>query len=591
MAGTQGSSYSSPDTAAAANKTTTSNLNKGLNPSGSSKTSSGYGSKPASSSVNAAAANAARMAAERAASTAASQRTSTSQGGYGPSRPASANVNAAAARASMMNNQRSAGITQSYGGKGDAFGANQTVSKGINMSAGDMLAGGYGAYNNPSAGLAMAARPNTSVYGKGTNLSSGDLLAGGYRSYQQPPSMQSTPQTAGGGWNDLAGLQAAVAGMNPTFGNIVSGTLRSPLGKVTSNGEIGGANWEQTMMNGGYGPTPSQIASIDYGQTPLAKDMSRVPSIAEIAKPENYNWGGPPNIAALNANAMNQAFNVNSMPKVAMEGGIPGGISPDSVPSLPNYASPVSIAAREPQGYSAPTQTFAQNLVSRGFTGGTAPQPTQTAMNSPMAGQGASFRSPASASQYNRAMGGLLGGGNQVASASPASSNDPLEHPLYSGGSTPRQKVGGYLEQKFEKIANPVQKAGDYVNGLLGGSGYNDLYGRPGMTDPNARDQLNNLAEKTGTTKSKATAEQIKQAVEDGKADPEYKALSAEKKQLIAKYVREGMTYAEAKAKALGGTTGGGTGTGTGGTVTRPAVYYPQYYSTWAGLPSGQRYG
>lgn len=612
MAGTQGSSYSSPDKAAAGNARTTSNLRSGLNASGSSKTNSGYGSRPASSSVNAAAANAARTAAERAASTAASQRTATSQGGYGPSRPASANVNAAAARASMMNNQRAAGLTQSYGGKGDAFGANQTVSKGINMSAGDMLAGGYGAYNNPSAGLAMAARPNTSVYGKGTNLSSGDLLAGGYRSYQQPPSMQSTPQTAGGGWNDLAGLQAAVAGMNPTFGNIVSGTLRSPLGKVTSNGEIGGANWEQTMMNGGYGPTPSQIASIDYGQTPLAKDMSRVPSIAEIAKPENYNWGGPPNLAALNANGMNQAFNVNSMPKVAMEGGIPGGISPDSVPNLPNYASPVSVANREPSPYDSPTQFAGYQNPARAFP--SRPAPTQTAMNSPMAGQGVSFsdnRYSMPAAGYNQEIvralanqravnAGLLGNAGtdtfgkyapgQVAEA-PASAADPsvtTDYGLYDQTPTLGQQLKAGAINYLDKKTAPIKSGGDLVNGLLGGTSQNNPnWQAPG--NPNARDQLNNLAEKTGTTKTKATAEQIKQAVEDGKADPEYKTLSAEKKQLIAKYVREGMTYAEAKAKALGGTTGGGTG--TGGTVTRPAVYYPQYYSTWAGLPSGQRYG
>ena len=564
MSGTQGSSYSSSKAAAAGNKATTQNLQKGLNASGSSKVSSGLGNKPASSSVNAAAANAARQAAARAATAASSQRTATS--GYGASRPASANVNAAAARASMMNNQRQAGVTQSYGqGKGDMYGANQTVAKGTNLSAGDMLAGGYMNYKNPSAGLAMAARPNTTVYSKGINQSAADLLQGGYGQYRQAPSMQSTPQTAVGGWNDLAGLQKAVAGMNPSFGSMVAG--------------------DQRQIYGGGIPADAQnpsFATDNYVKNwPVAKDMARVPSepsIADVAKPENYNWGGPPNLAALNANGMNQAYNVNSMPKVAMEGGIPGGISPDSVPNLPNYASPVSVANREPSPYDAQQQVAGYQNPARAFPSRPAAAPTQTAMNSPMAGNGQTFRSPESAAQYNRAMTGLLSGPMQVAEA-PAGASDPsatTDYGLYDQPSTPQQKVGGYLEKKFEKVASPVQKAGDYVNGLLGGSGYNDLYGRPGATDPNARDPLNNLPPK----------DQVKAVTEAGKAsqDPEFKALSDGDKSKVLELIKTGMTLKDALKAIKTGTTGGGAQT-----ASQP-LYYPQYNSTWAGLPSGQRY-
>lgn len=579
MAGTQGSSYSSSSKAAAGNKATTQNLQKGLNASGSAKTSSGLGNRPASSSVNAAAAAAARTAAARAA-TASTQRTqaNSSVGGYGRSSPASASVNAAAARAAMMNNQRQAGVTQSYGGKGDAFGANQTVSKGVNVSPGDMLAGGYGAYKNPVAGIAMAARPNVTVANKGVNLSSGDLLAGGYGQYRQAPSMQSTPQTAAGGWNDLAGLQRAVAGMNPSLGNIVAGTLRSPLGTVTTNGEIGGANWQQSMMNGGYGPVPSQIASINYGQTPFVKDISRVPqggTTAVASAPQNYNWNGSPNIAAANAAGLNQPFNVNVGPKVAMEGGIPGAISPDSVPSLPNYGPSVSVANREPSPYDAQTQVAGYQNPGRAFPSrSVAPQ---TASISPMAGNGQTFRSPASAAQYNRAMTGLLGGATQVAEA-PASASDPgatSDYGLYDQPSTPQQKVGGYLEQKFEKIANPLQKAGAAVNGLFGGSGYNDLYGRQGMTNSNARDELNNLPPK----------ERERVVTEAGKAseDPEFRALSDADKSKVLELIKTGMSLADAlKAIKTGTTTT---------PITRPTYRYPQYYTDWAGLPSGQTYG
>ena len=575
MSGTQGSSYSSSKAAAAGNKATTQNLQKGLNASGSSKVSSGLGNKPASSSVNAAAANAARQAAARAA-TSASQRTATS--GYGASRPASANVNAAAARASMMNNQRQAGVTQSYGqGKGDMYGANQTVSKGTNLSAGDMLTGGYMNYKNPSAGLAMAARPNTTVYSKGINQSAADLLQGGYGQYRQAPSMQSTPQTAVGGWNDLAGLQRAVAGMNPSFGSMVAG--------------------DQRQIYGGGIPADAQnpsFATDNYVKNwPIAKDMARVPSepsIADVAKPENYNWGGPPNLAALNANGMNQAFNVNSMPKVAMEGGIPGGISPDSVPSLPNYASPVSVANREPSPYDAQQQVAGYQNPARAFPSRPAAAPTQTAMNSPMAGQGISFsnnRYSMPAAGYNQEIvralanqravsAGLLGNAGtdtfgkyapgQVAEA-PASSADPNATTDY----------GIYDQQptRFQKFKASVEKKGDWVNGLLGGTSQN----QPGWTpsgNPNARDPLNNLPPK----------EREKVVTEAGKAatDPEFKALSDGDKTKVLELIKTGMTLKDALKAIKTGTTGGGTQT-----ASQP-LYYPQYYSQWAGLPSGQRY-
>ena len=48
--------------------------------------------------------------------------------------------------------------------------------------------------------------------------------------------------------------------------------------------------------------------------------------------------------------------------------------------------------------------------------------------------------------------------------------------------------------------------------------------------------------------------------------------------------IKTGMTLKDALKAIKTPATGGGTQT-----ASKP-VYYPQYYSTWAGLPSGQRY-
>ncbi len=625
MAGTQGSSYSSSDKAAAANRATTSNLKSGLNASGSSKTNSGYGNTAARASVNAAAASAARMAAERAAATrsyssAASRNMSSgagaSLGGFGSMRQVAERI--AADRSPSSN----------AAAKSDLPGIGQSFGRGTNYSAADYTMAGYGAYKNPNAtqritdgqGRTIASlaapRQNITTVQKGVNLSPADMLAGGYGQYQRAPSAQSTPQTATGGWNDLANIQRTLGQFQPSFGGIVSGLSRSPFAaKVagTPGGEIGSVNLgpngipEQQLMNAGYGPAPSQIARVDYGQTPIAKDISRVPSMESptmtaaagyqgynplssvstpqtaAASPPGYNWNGSPNVAAANAAAMNQPMNVNYEQKVAMQG-IPGAPSLDSVPNLPNYASPVSVAAREPEGYTSPnaatTEVAGYQNPARAYPSISRPAPPQSAMVSPMAGQGQTFRSPASAAQYNQAMGGLLAAANnQVASASPAASDDPgaIEgNPLYDGDSTPQQKLNAALETRFERIADPALKAGEYVNGLLGGSPYNDLYGRPGMTDPNVRDQMNNLAEK-GADKT------------SGRTD--MRGLSEEQRDKVREYMKQGMSRKEAIKKVKAEAGGSGSGTGTGGGTQTASLYYPQYYSAWAGLPSGQKYG
>lgn len=550
MAGTQGSSYGSSGAAAAGNRQVTSNLRSGLNASGSSRTNSGYGNTSARSSVNAAAANAARMAAERATSSA-SQRTATSQGGYGPSRPASANVNAAAARASMMNNQRSAGITQSAPGRGDAFGANQTVSRGVNQSAADYMAQGYGAYKNPNATQSIqngfgskiaslaAPKQNIQTVNKGINQSAADLLAAGYGKYQSPPSMQSTPVAAQNGWNALGGLQQAVSKMNPNLGQIVAGDPLSSFKPVSSAGEIG--SLVRPMLGGAdYGAQMAQAALSNFAPS-VPKDLSRIAQAPDIPVTESY-WA---NKQQLPGNAY-----------ASIQGG-PQAPSINDVPSLPNYAPPVSVAAREPRPYDSPTQQTASLL-------------------SPMAGQGATFRNPTSAKQYNAAMGGLLSAqNNPPASAQPARGNDPLvaSNDLYDGESTLQQKINGSLETRFEKIASPAQKIGDKINGLLGGSGYNDLYGNKSQGNQNARDALNSEAEKSRHVQNEA---QI------ASKSPEFRSLSAADQKTVMAYIEQGLTLAEAIAKLKSGSA-----TAQNTAIPRPTVRYPEYYSKWANLPTG----
>lgn len=523
-------------------------------------------------------------------SNSAASRNMSSGGGYGASRPASANVNAAAARAAMSANQRSAGITQSAPGKGNLYGANQVVSKGVNLSAGDYLRAGYGEYKNPTARVAMAARPNTTVAKKGVNLSAGDLLSGGYGQYRQAPSAQSTPQTAANGWSDLAGIQRVLSQSAPTVASIVAGDPRQRYSIGGYQGEISDYATRDIMGQDAIGNTLSAALS----RAEIKKDITdRVPSKAQPTAVAGYqnparafparNVSAPVQVASYQNPARAfparpQPQESNYMPKTALPASLYAnlqkppsvGRAPVTVADVPHLPfqdvkkginlSPADMLAG---GYGSYQQAPA--------FGDSMPAGNMTAsLQSPMAGQSATFRSPASAAQYNAAMGGLLSAANQVAGVSPASSvaSSYTGNGLYDGDSTPTQKVAGWAETKFEKIANPAKKAGEWLNGLLGGSGYNDLYGRSGMTNPNARDPLNTEADKfrqPGESDA-ITSEQIN-------------SLSAPQKAEFDRLVASGMSRTEAYYRALGYTAP---------TTQQPkTIAYPEYYSKWAGLPTG----
>jgi hypothetical protein len=455
---------------------------------------------------------------------AAASRNMSSGGGYGVGRPASANVNAAAARAAMSANQRSAGTAQSAAGKGNLYGANQVVSKGVTQSAGDYMRAGYGDYKNLIARVAMAARPNTTVAKKGVNMSAADLLSGGYGQYRQAPSAQSTPQTAAGGWRDLAGIQRMVSQSMPTIASIVAGDPR------------------QRYSIGGYQGEISDYATKDIrGQDAIGNTLSAALSRAEIKKDIT-----------------------DRVPSKAQPTAVAGYQNPARAFPARNVSAPVQVAS-----YQNPARAFPAR-----------PQPQESnympsgsmtaSLQSPMSGQSATFRSPSSAAQYNTAMGGLLSDRNQTAIASPAGSDTPADMSggLYDGDSTPAQKVAGWAETKFEKIADPTKKAGEWLNGLLGGSEYNDLYGRTGMTNPNARDPLN-----TEAVKDDRNVEQ------DAITNEQINSLSAPQKAEFDRLVASGMSRTEAYYRALGYTSPA--------TQQPKTIAYPEYYSKWAGLPTG----
>jgi hypothetical protein len=399
---------------------------------------------------------------------AAASRNMSSGGGYGVGRPASANVNAAAARAAMSANQRSAGTAQSAAGKGNLYGANQVVSKGVTQSAGDYMRAGYGDYKNLIARVAMAARPNTTVAKKGVNMSAADLLSGGYGQYRQAPSAQSTPQTAAGGWRDLAGIQRMVSQSMPTIASIVAGDPRQRYSIGGYQGEISDYATKDIMGQDAIGNTLSAALS----RAEIKKDITdRVPSKAQptaVAGYQNPARAFP---------ARPQPQESNYMPKTALPASLYANLQkPPSVgrapvtvadvPQLPfqdvqkgiNLSSADMLAG----GYGAYQQApaFGDSMPSGSMT---------ASLQSPMSGQSATFRSPSSAAQYNTAMGGLLSDRNQTAIASPASDAPAdMSGGLYDGDSTPAQKVAGWAETKFEKIADPTKKAGEWLNGLLG---------------------------------------------------------------------------------------------------------------------------
>jgi len=530
MAGTQGSSYSSSTKAAAANKTVTANLAANKNASGSVKT---VTSKP-SSSVNAAAAAAAAKAALSAKSSS-GKAMGAALGSFGGGSGLNGNTSNQAAKTSLPSRQAT----------------NQIAQKGINQSAADYMAQGYGAYKNPNATQSIqngfgskiaslaAPKQNIQTVSKGINQSAADLLAAGYGKYQSPPSMQSTPVAAQNGWNALGGLQQAVSKMNPNLGQIVAGDPLSSFKPVSSAGEIG--SLVRPMLGGAdYGAQMAQAALSNFAPS-VPKDLSRIAQAPDIPVTESY-WA---NKQQLPGNAY-----------ASIQGG-PQAPSINDVPSLPNYAPPVSVAAREPRPYDSPTQQTASLL-------------------SPMAGQGATFRNPTSAKQYNAAMGGLLSAqNNPPASVQPARGNDPLvaSNDLYDGESTLQQKINGSLETRFEKIASPAQKIGDKINGLLGGSGYNDLYGNKSQGNQNARDALNSEAEKSRHVQNEA---QI------ASKSPEFRSLSAADQKTVMAYIEQGLTLAEAIAKLKSGSA-----TAQNTAIPRPTVRYPEYYSKWANLPTG----
>lgn len=417
-------------------------------------------------------------------------RTETSQSGYSRN-----TVNAAAANASRMAAMREAGITQSAPGRSDFNGANQTFGRGVNLSSGDLLRGGYGAYQQSSG------RPS--------------------------------------GLAALGGLQAATSRMNPSVSSIVAGDNQARFGNVTTNGEIG------SMMG------PAGEATFNRAMLAMApaqpKDQSRVPSVSSPTQTAAAGYRSYDPVAELNrptavappsyANPARAYPSRPTAPQVASYQN-PSRAFPQrdvtpyerpitvaDVPQLPGGASTVSkgmnpsmgdfdmtALTREPSpydpqmpqvaGYQNPARAFpsrtpapsnspirsafANDLVSRGFTGGMSPE-------TPAPGLSSLPSSPNAAAQRAWNLAAARSG------TQPASSQETADNSIYGDAPqdpTTKDRIAFALQNRMQKYAAPFQKAGDFVNKALGGSDYNDLYGRPGMPSQNTRDPMNGNSEK-----------------------------------------------------------------------------------------------
>lgn len=143
--------------------------------------------------------------------------------------------------------------------------------------------------------------------------------------------------------------------------------------------------------------------------------------------------------------------------------------------------------------------------------------------------------------------------------------------------------MGGYISGGFKSAGNsltgklntataPMAKYGNQINAMLGGS-------------PDGGAGLNMQGAGIGRDLTSTEADQVQPDadMEAAYQSPEFNALTPEKQSEVMTYIRQGYSYDEAMAKAKGA-AGGNTG---GGNQQPKTIAYPEYYSKWAGLPTG----
>lgn len=408
--------------------------------------------------------------------------------------------NAAAANANRMTAALRAGTTISGSGKSNLFGADQTFSKGV-------------------------------------NLSSGDLIKGGYRNYQQPPAARPA------GFGPLSGIQMATARMNPSISSLVAGDPQAVYG-----GGIPADAQNPTFATENYVK--------DYPTPRAPKDQARVPSVNSPTRlaaagyrdydpMSSITTGNGPTPVATNPPrsfparpAVPQVASYDPLSSIQRPAERP--VTVADVPQLPGGASTVrpgvnpsmadfdmTALTREPQPYdprgpqvaaaqnpprvfpgrptAAPTRTtFTQSLLDKGFTGeglspaGGTPAPASSAPRIALA-------SPNAAAQraWNIQRARDAAPPQQVVDGSLYGEGPAFDNTIYGDAPQNRtkiQRMADALTGGIKKKTAGIEKWGNRINAALGGSpnGGTPMPTPPGessrtMADSNIPERLQSL--------------------------------------------------------------------------------------------------
>lgn len=450
-------------------------------------------------------------------------------------------VNAAAANANRIASLNQAGPTQTGGGKGNFGGNPSPIQRGLAaLGMGSPLPSMTGATAKPN-GLAAydklrnmvtpyKASPAAIVAGGATPAMSGDFS----KTWGFTPEMYQNPATNAVSMLDGGGLygypkapkdQARVpqATSQPTrVSNALTGARDyDPVANFNSGGVSRPVSTAETTARAFSPP----LAGNGIPGDPSA---NRQPVIGEVNPADITGRKAPVKLSdvppvPVRGQTVRPGINYSSADMAQIYGqyqnpgpGAVAGVPVRDTPNYPRLASDPTIKGRS----LAPRTIPASSALA-------------IAQRWPEVGAGTT----ANLQEYRPQIGG-------VTMASPAAGNTPLGTPddLYMGDSTVGQKLAAKTLDYLDKRTAPIRKGGEWVNTMLGGSPYNDLYGRPGMETDYLRNQHN----------SNASNEQ---------------AARLRRKRI---------------ADALTG-NGNGTGTGTGGNTTLPPWF------RWNQWPVGPR--
>lgn len=582
MSGTQGSSYSSGAKAAEANKKTTSNIKSGKNASGSTKTTAKTTSSSGNKSVNPAAAAAAKTLATKTAKA--------NYGAYGNPNATSQGVRQASGMGGSTNRNSSFSNPTSASGKGNYGLVNSAPGKGNLPSSGGGLLSSIG-----SGASSVLDSAKKGLLGLATSYgvpTFGSVPTNGILSAPKPQNGVAPYQSLG----------YMTAQSKPSINSIVAGDKPQQYAMGGMPGEIGSLQQKDILGRDGVG----EIVNAMLGRATIPKAYAdRVPSASNgISVAAREPIGYDPTSARYDQQQSNYGPKT-SMPSAAYAAlqKPSGAPSVASVPAIPGTQSPMrgqGASFNNPYMASDYNTAMAQSL------GRQPSQPTQMAAAtvSPMSGQGSPF--PSAANKYENKKTGQPIDTNQLIAAMnsgvmdvykrgqaptltpvQAASNDPIENPLYDGDSTPQQKIGGYLEQKFEKYATPFANVAEKVNTAMGGSPYNDMYGNANQQQQNSGYSWSsenrqapipgqtNLAGQNRNTPAQQQAATIWDSFSDEQRD-QLATLEPSQITQVRQYMQQGMSFAEAFAKVKPPTTPSGA-----------TWSQPQYTQTWAFTPAG----